>query len=60
MELKKYLKKCNMTQTYFAEKLGITRFYLSGIISGKRKAGKFLKEKIRRLTRGQVKIGEDK
>ncbi len=57
MTLKNWLFSKNITQIAFAERLGITKFHLNRIVSGKLRPGKLLREKIELLTKGQVKFG---
>lgn len=54
MELRFYLLINSIPHVHFARKLGITKEYFSRILSGKNKPGKFLLEKIKRMTKGKV------
>lgn len=56
MDIKNYLFEENISQSSFAKRLGITKSYLSRIITGKQEPGRFLIEKIEFITRGKVKI----
>ena len=54
-ELRDYLFQNGITHTKFAERLGISKHYLSRILAGKHIPGKLLLEKIQRLTKGHIK-----
>ena len=54
MKLRTYIAEKEMSIKEFSEKLGITRSYLSEILSGKYKPGKLLMKTIQEITDGQV------
>jgi len=56
MNLKNYLFAKGITQSAFAERVGVTKYYMCRLINGKLKPGKLLAEKIENLTKGEVKI----
>lgn len=54
MELRKYLFDKKITTTEFANRLGISRVHMSGIVNGKRRPGKTLIDQIKLMTNGKV------
>lgn len=58
MKLKLYLVENRITVTDFSKELGVTRNYLSGIINGKLKCGKYLAQIIEMKTNGKIKAEE--
>lgn len=50
VKLTEWLKNNRYTKCMFADMLGVSRPYFSSVCSGKYKPGKFLEEKIIRIT----------
>ena len=55
MTLKKYMEKHKLTCEDMGDKLGVTKGHVSHLLTGRRKASKWLALKIHQVTMGKVR-----
>jgi DNA-binding XRE family transcriptional regulator len=58
MQVKNYIEKYNISQTDFANKIGISKTHVNLIIKGKRIPSVNLAKKIELLTKGKIRASE--